>query len=222
MNHSQNLSGATDVISTVLVANLPQIILIFLYFTYNGIFTFMLLNKEWSAYAIKRKFLRVTTSRGRQRSIYRLQLHYRYGVPLLIASSTLYWSVSQLIFLARIKVFDSLGVEITDAGISTCGYSPMVLISVIILRSIIVLVGIANDFRELSHKMPLADSCSAAISAACHPPKADVNASLKRVVWSVIAEGSDNSDSSIDHCSFTSFEVKTPIVGKRYAELQRQ
>lgn len=222
MNHSQNLSGATGVISTVLVANLPQIILIFLYFTYNGIFTFMLLTKEWSAYAIKRKFLRVTTPRERQRSIYRLQLPYRYGVPLLIASSTLHWFVSQSIFLARIKVFDSQGVEITDVGISTCGYSPMAIMSVIILGSIIVLVGIANGFRELSHKMPLAGSCSAAISVACHPPKADVDASLKRVVWGVVAEGSDNSDSSVGHCSFTSCEVKAPIVGKRYAGLQRQ
>lgn len=92
----------------------------------------------------------------------------------------------------------------------------MAIISIIILGSIIVLMGIANDFRELSHKISFADSCNVAISAAYHLSKADVNASLKRVVWGVMA------DSSVGHYSFTSFEVKAPIVGKRYAGLQRQ
>lgn len=58
----------------------------------------------------------------------------------------------------------------------------MIIIFVIILGFIIVLVGIANDFRELSYKMPLAGSCSVVISVACYLSKADVDASLKRVV----------------------------------------
>lgn len=46
INHTENLSGPTSVIATVLVANLPQILLSFLYFAYNGMFTCMLLVEE--------------------------------------------------------------------------------------------------------------------------------------------------------------------------------
>lgn len=223
MNHSKDLSGPTGVIFTVLVANSPQILLSFLYFAYNGIFTCMLLAEEWSAYASKRRFLRVTSPAGGQRSTYRLQLPYRYGIPLLIGSSTLHWFVSQAIFLARINYIDSTEVEVTDSGISTCGYSPMAIIFVIILGSIVVLLGIANGFRRARTGMPFAGSCSAAISAACHPPETDVNASLKRVMWGVVAEDSFNHQGKrVGHCSFTSRKVKAPVVGRWYAGRQTQ
>ena len=218
LHNRQDLSGAGGVILPVLVANSPQLILSFLYFSYNGIFTCMLLAKEWRTYGTKRSFLRVTTPIGRQRSTYRLQLPYRYGVPLLIGSGALHWFVSQSIFLVRVNTCAS---GRSFDGISTCGYSPIAIIFVIILGSIVVLVGIANGFRKVRAGMPFAGSCSAAISAACHPPKADINASSKRLKWGVVAEGDPKDpDNRVGHCSFTSFEVKTPIVGRRYARLQ--
>ena len=218
MNNSQDLSGPGGVIFTVLVANLPQVILSFLYFAYNGIFTCMLLAEEWSAYASKRRFLRVTSPKGGQRSTYRLQLPYRYGIPLLIGSSALHWFVSQSIFIARVIVIDSTEVEVPGIGISTCGYSPIALIFLIILGSIVVLLGIANGFRKARVGMPLAGSCSAAISAACHPPETDVDVSMKRVMWGVVnRESFKHLDESVGHCSFTSFKVEAPIVGKLYA-----
>ena len=222
-SNPQQLSGPGGVVLTVLIANSPQIVLSFLYFALNGIFTCMLLAKEWSSYASQKRFLRVTTPTGRQRSTYRLQLPYRYGIPLLIGSSALHWLVSQSIFLVRVNVIDSAGVEFALEDISTCGYSPIALIFVIILGFIVVFVGIAHGFRKVSVDMPLAGSCSAAISAACHPPKADVNASLKRVMWGVVAEeGFNSSDKRVGHCSFTSFDVETPIVGKQYAGIRRR
>ncbi|CAF9925048.1 hypothetical protein IMSHALPRED_006362 [Imshaugia aleurites] len=218
MNHTIDLSGAAGVIFTVLVANSPQILLSFLYFGYNGLYTCMLLAEEWSAYASKRQFLRVTSPTGGQRSTCRLQLPYRYGVPLLIGSSTLHWFVSQSIFLARVNVIDSTGSEVPNVGISTCGYSPMAMIVVIILGSIVVLLGISMGCRRARGGMPLAGSCSAAISAACHPPKTDVDASLKRVMWGVVAEESfKHLGESVGHCSFTSLKVEAPTVGKLYA-----
>ena len=219
-NGSEDLSGSAGVITTVLIANSPQILLSFLYFTLNGIFTCMLLAEEWSAYATKRNFLRVTSPVGGQRSTYRLQLPYRYGIPLLIGSSVLHWLVSQSIFLARVNVIDSTGSEVSGIEVSTCGYSPMAMIFVIILGSIVVLLGICFGFRKSRGGMPLAGSCSAAISAACHPPEADVNASLKRVMWGVVAEDSfQHEGECVGHCSFTSFKVGAPVVGKLYAGL---
>ena len=221
MNISHDLSDAGGVMLTVLVANSPQIILSFLYFSYNGIFTCMLLAKEWRAYGSKRNLLRVTTPTGRQRSTYRLQLPYRYGVPLLIGSGALHWFVSQSIFLARLDVVGSKILGKMSESFSTCGYSPIAIIFTIVLGFIVVLVGIANGFRKVKGGMPFAGSCSAVISAACHPPKADVKASSKSVKWGVVVERNPNDPGNrVGHCSFTSFEVETPIVGRRYAGLQ--
>ena len=69
--------------------------------------------------------------------------------------------------------------------------------------------------------MPLAGSCSAAISAACHPPEADVDASIKRIMWGVVAEDCFQYEGEgVGHCSFTSSTVEAPVVGKWYAGLQ--
>ena len=217
---NQDLSGPAGVIATVLIANSPQILLSFLYFTLNEIFTCMLLAEEWSAYATKRKFLRVTSPTGGQRSSYRLQLPYRYGIPLLIGSSVLHWIVSQSILLARVNVIDSTGSEVSGLGTSTCGYSPMAMIFVIILGSIVVLLGICFGFRKSRGGMPLAGSCSAAISTAYHPPEGDANASTKRIMWGVVAEDSSQYEGeSVGHCSFTSSTVEAPVVGKWYCGL---
>ena len=218
INHTLNLTSPASVVLIVLIANSPQILLSFLYLAYNGIFTCILLAEEWNAYAHKSKFLRVTSPTGGQRSTYRLQLPYRYGIPLLIGSSTLHWLISQSIFITRVNMFDSTGAEVPGVSVSTCGYSPIAIIFVIILGSIVVLIGIASGFRKVGVSMPLAGSCSATISAACHPPVSDVNPSMKRVMWGVVAkEGFNLSDESIGHCSFTSLEVEAPIVGNEYA-----
>lgn len=178
----------------------------------------MLLAREWNGYARKRKPLRVTLPTGPQRGTYRLQLPYRYGIPLLIGSGLLHWLVSQSIFLARVNVLGSNDQEVTELAVSTCGYSPIAIIFVIILGSLVVLIGIFCGSRRYAAGMPLAASCSAAMSAACHPPESDENPSLKPVMWGVVTkEDGERPDDSIGHCSFTSFQVEAPIVGKRYA-----
>jgi len=60
--------GAGGLVSAVLLANLPQAIVSFLYLMYNGIFTSMLLGHEYSKYGVQgnRKPLRVTTPHGQQ------------------------------------------------------------------------------------------------------------------------------------------------------------
>lgn len=177
----------------------------------------MLLAKEWRGYAHKRKALRVTSASAEQRSTYWLQLPYRYSIPLLVASGTLHWLVSQSIFLARVTVLDDTGVEDPDESISTCGYSNIAIICVIALGVLVISVGVANGFRKYDSSMPLARSCSAAISAACHPPEGDVDASSKELMWGVVDEGIASDDGpAIGHCCFTSSKVSTPIEGHLY------
>ena len=88
--------GAETVIANTLLANLPQLILSFLYFLYNSLFTQMLLADEWNRYAHERKGLRVTSPVRQQRSTYYLHLPYKYGIPLLVMSGLLHWLVSPL------------------------------------------------------------------------------------------------------------------------------
>ncbi|KAF2175728.1 hypothetical protein K469DRAFT_743214 [Zopfia rhizophila CBS 207.26] len=99
-----------DTVSNVLLANLAQPILSFLYFSYNGLFTCMLLGYEWSQYAHRRKGLRVSRApSGEQRSTYFLQLPYRFALPLMVLSGVLHWLVSQSIFLVSIDLYDFQG-----------------------------------------------------------------------------------------------------------------
>lgn len=213
--------GTTGIHLSILIANSPQVLLSFLFLTYNGLFTCMLMNHEWSGYAHVRKPLRVTTPAGSQRSTYRLQLPYKYGIPLLVLSGTLHWLVSQSIFLARVEYYkngtlddaaETDSYEDVYAAISTLGYSCIAIITVIALGGIVVLIGILHGFRRYKPGMPLAGSCSAAISAACHRPNEDVDAPYKPVMW-----GAVESKDPIGHCCFTSFEVTKPIKGQVYA-----
>ncbi|KAI4197238.1 MAG: hypothetical protein LQ350_006069 [Teloschistes chrysophthalmus] len=228
------LPGSGGLFTTVLLANLPQLFLSFLYLAYNALFTYMLLGQEWSGYARHRKPLRVTWPRGQQRSTYRLQLPYTYGIPLMIFSGALHWLVSQSIFLARVTVFDPSGNEDKEYSISTCGYSNIAIITVIVVGVVAVVFGVANGWRRYEGGMPLVGSCSAAISAACHGPGGDGEASLGKVMWGVVAgergadgvEGEEEDDGGkgegkgkgkVGHCCFTSREVTAPVVGRLYA-----
>ena len=179
---------------------------------YNGLFTCMLLAREWAEYAHNRKPLRVTSPTKSQRSTYRLQLPYKYGVPLLLLSGTLHWLVSQSLFLARVSVFTSDGVEDTENSISSIGYSNIAIITVIALGTVVVFLGILTGFRRYPPGIPLAGSCSAAISAACHRPEGDTDAAQKPLMW-----GAVETEGSIGHCCFTSIEVEKPVVGRLYS-----
>ena len=74
-----------ELLPAVLLANLPQIILSFLYLTYNGLYTCVLSAQEWTRFANSRIHLRVTSPKGNQQSTYYLQLPYSYAIV-----STLY------------------------------------------------------------------------------------------------------------------------------------
>lgn len=217
--------GSRGLIACVLLANLPQLILSVLYLMYNGLYTCMHLAQEYGGYALERKPLRVTEPKGEQRSTYWLQLPYTYGIPLIIASSTLHWLVSQSIFLARVTVWqDSDETPVGATGrnedeyvtASTIGYSCAPMLCVIILGMLMLLVAYIMGRRKLPSCIPVASNCSAAIAAAAHRPKSDVDASLLPVQWGVV-EDPEDSDSGVGHVSFTSEEVMELQEGKQYA-----
>jgi hypothetical protein len=226
-----------NVIALVLLANTPQLLFSTLYLLCNGLFTSMLAVAEYNDFATQRKPLRVSWPRGQQRWTYYLSLPYRYSIPLITVSIAMHWLLSQCIFLAKVNGFDVHGHRVEDAAASNrvqsetgCGYSPLAtfiaMIAGLTAMGVLVLFGL----RRLRSNMPLASSCSAAISAACHPPPGDSDASLKPVKWGVVqldsgndqnvwrsdTDGVNSQSSSYAHCTFTSKDVVTPSTARLY------
>ena len=220
---SQQFGHSTALFLNILIANSPQPLLSFLFLTYNSLYTCMLMTSEWFDYSRERKTLRVTDPLGDQRTTYRLQLPYKYGIPLVILSGILHWLVSQSLFLVEVRSFNGKGVEDAEYGLTALGYSCIAIIFTILLGSLTIGIGLAMGFRRYDGGMPLATSCSAALSSACHQPTKDIDAAFGAVQWGV-PEG-DTGDTflrvadgkQIGHCCFTSFPVTQPIDGLLYA-----
>ena len=203
---------------TILLANSPQIVLSCFYVTLNGILTSMLAADELNGYARQRKTLRVTSPKGKQRWTYRLHIPYRYSVPLLTMFGILHWLVSQSLFLARVTVYNIENSLDPTTSISGCGYSLIALFFVIITTIIIIFLVVLTGLRTSRSGMPLMGSCSGAISAACHPPANDKDASKLAVRWGVVGQKTvDETGEVVGHCTFTSFKVRGPVKGKLYA-----
>ncbi|KAI9850909.1 MAG: hypothetical protein M1824_003016 [Vezdaea acicularis] len=206
--------GVGGLISNVLVANSPQIVLSFLYLTLNGLLSCMLLADEYNRFSYERKPLRVTDPVAPQRSTYFLQLPYKIAIPLLIFSGVLHWLISQSIFLARVSYYDPGSSEVVNE-ISTCGYSPIAIIFTIVTGCVLIIGAILIGFRRFKPGIPLAGSNSAAIAAACHAPEADTRAAVSAVQWGVVPTGNPD----FGHCCFTSQQVTPPMPDTLYAGL---
>lgn len=229
-------SGAAGLVWAAFIANVPQLILSLIYFTYNGILTAYFLGTEWQKFMHERKGLRVSDApRGAQRSTYFLQLPYRAAIPLMIASGILHWLVSQSIFLVSIETFlwnknmrwqDGLfpytramqnSFSNSKPNIITCGFSPIPMIFVMIIAVAMIVSLAVLGARKYDASMPVASSNSLAIAAACHLPaeefeKGDV--AFRKVQWGAV-EGKN--EDGIGHCCFSSLYVEEPKHTQLYA-----
>lgn len=73
----------------------------------------------------------------------------------------------------------------------------------------------AIGFRKFASYMPVAGSCSVAISAACHRPIEDVDAAYLPVSWGEVDR--EDTDDEIHHCCFTSQATQELVPGHLYA-----
>ncbi|CAN9175257.1 unnamed protein product [Alternaria alternata] len=100
-------------LSNVLIANTPQLVLSFIYLSCNAHLTSMLAAREWSSFAKTRKGLRVHTHpRGAQRATYFLQLPWRYSAPMILAGALLHWLASQSIFVVSVEWWANVTIDI--------------------------------------------------------------------------------------------------------------
>lgn len=120
--------------------------------------------------------------------------------------------MSLSVFLALVNIYDDAGDFDKDLSVDTVGFSCIAILTCLIVGTIAILGGFINGFRKYPAGIPVVGSCSAAISAACHPPKNDLSAYLRPVKWGVVEQSE-----GVGHCSFTSFEVTEPVDGYIYA-----
>ncbi|RPA75210.1 hypothetical protein BJ508DRAFT_332329 [Ascobolus immersus RN42] len=211
---------SSNVIRAVLVANAPQLLISFIYLIYNSIYTCMLLAHEWSTYAYTRKPLRVSYPSGDQKSTYFLQLPYRYAIPLTGGSLLLHWLVSQSLFFSQVRVIDYGQRNYTPSLTwerSVCGYSPLAIILALVVSFVLLAAPLVIGFQKFKKDIPVVGSCSAAISAACHPRPDEMGSgmSLKDLQWGVVSH--EAGDNTKGHCTFSALPVSKVKRGCWYA-----
>ncbi|KAH6984343.1 hypothetical protein BKA56DRAFT_630797 [Ilyonectria sp. MPI-CAGE-AT-0026] len=152
-----HVSGATaaELIPAVVKGNMPQLLLSMFYFDYNSLFTRLCAEKEWNSYGRDYRPLRVTRPRGQQLSAYRLQLPYRYSVPLISMCVHHDHAIS-------------LKTGLDDDAFVGIGWSAPALLALLAAVSMMAVIALILMSRHIKSPMPLAGNNSLVLSAACH------------------------------------------------------
>ena len=217
--------SAAAILTTSLLANLPQLLLSGLYFMFNACITGMAMAAEWSLFSQKRRSLRVTVPSGEQRETYWLQLPWKFSLPALACSTVLHWLISQSIFLINLRIFqpnnellrkptDFFPGASSSGVITACGYSPLAIVCAVSVGTLMLLVLLVLSSRKLKPGIPIVGSNSFTISAACHPSKEDKGAAFKSLKWGAVSHQEGDIPG---HCCLTSREVEKPRCGNLYA-----
>jgi len=132
--------------------------------------------------------------------------------------------------LARIAIYDPDG-NLYDPSLSSppgtgsvftaLGWSNKALVAAEVLGCAMLLVIFGLGWRRYKGGIPLVANMSMCISAACHPPKEDEDASHKKIMWGAVCHGSEDGEQP-GHCCFTSLEVEPLIEGRTYAGSKRR
>ena len=201
-----------SVFSNVLIANTPQLLVSLAYMSLNGLLTCMVLTREFSTFGVKRSGLRVTFPEGEQRSTFWLSLPYRFSIPLLVASTVLHWALSQTLFLAEVTVRDPFGDVDHDRSVSCVGWSALALVILLVISSILIIVPVGLGFLRYPHGVPIVESCSIAMSAACHPLPGREGEAKKLLKYGVIGTDVEGNE----RAGLSSSSVAPLVTGNDY------
>ncbi|KAI1503677.1 hypothetical protein F5X99DRAFT_87631 [Biscogniauxia marginata] len=181
-----NGSGSDDLLRSVLTANLPQLLLSFSYYLYNSLYTRLCVEKEWNAHSTDYRPLCVTDPKGEQVSSYRLQLPYRYSIPLISISALLHFLVSNTLYVfileggyyminapSSYSTQGSVPPSVPGSGLSDdayigIGYSTIAILVVLIIAVVLSLIPFVLCWFKIQGPMVLGGCDSIVISAACH------------------------------------------------------
>ncbi|KAI0016513.1 hypothetical protein F4780DRAFT_797808 [Xylariomycetidae sp. FL0641] len=164
-------------ISAVLIANSPQLLLSFCYLAYNNLFTRLQMAREWAQFSEGYHPLRVTDPKGEQYATYRLQLPYKYSLPLIVLSMFLHWLLSNTIYVLVSTggyygtvsfVGNKPDSTLPDNTAVALGFSTTSMLTLMIVSLLCVLVPPFLSWKKLPLDIVSPGGNSLAISAACH------------------------------------------------------
>lgn len=158
-----------SVLRITAIANLPQFILAVMWILYMDIYTSMAFARDWSRFEYQPQTLMVTEPRGRQRSLWLMGLPWFQATFLTLMQALMHYLLSQSIFPVRIQAFDENGVVDPEHLVSNIGYSPIAMLVTMIICGFLFVLLLWVGKWHMPSTMPIAGTCSAAISAACHP-----------------------------------------------------
>lgn len=203
------LSLNLPVIANVVLANTPQVLVSFAYLFYNSILTCMVMADEYAGFGSIRKALRVSQPRVKQRSTFWLQIPYKYSVPMLSSAALLHWLIARSLFFVELDVVGANGLTRIDSGITGCAFSPGAALAASALWGLLIVLLLQYARHRFHSFIPVAGSCSLAISAACHCPDTDTVAALLPVQYGVFVEDDENGVAQ-EKAGFSSEDV-TPL-----------
>ncbi|CAG8135921.1 unnamed protein product [Penicillium salamii] len=215
-------------LGSVVIANIPQLLITLSYYCYNNVLTDMLAAGEYNSYGVTRKPLRVSrpVKGSEQKSTYWLSVPYRYALPLMVLYMILHWLVSQGIFYVLVIPYDLQGNVNDEYKVDSLGYSPLPVFVAILVASLMICILAGLGLKRFRSDLPVAGGCSVAISAACHPPKGENldTVALGPVKWGQTLElpgwalGQFRDEIDVrGHCSFTALDTVKPTLTKIYA-----
>ena len=201
------------VICNVLIANSPQLLISFVYVSFNSLLTCLLITREFANFGYKRSGLPVTYPSGKyQRSTFWLSLPYRFSIPLLGLSTFLHWSLSQAIFLAEVKVLDLDGELDSGNTINCVGWSRLGHFMLLVAGAAMLIVLLLSACLRYPKGVPIVQSCSLAISAACHPLPDKYDEAMQPLKYGVIGVAEDG----MERVGFSSAPVRPLMNGQCY------
>jgi hypothetical protein len=215
--------GTMSILLAFFAANIPQLVLSYLYLVINNLLTIMLGMAEWTAFYASTiaQGLRVTNPvRGtNQGSTYFLTVPFRWGAPSLIFFMLLHWLTSEMVFAAKIESYNPQGQLDLGTSVTAVYYSPLIAFCVISLSAaaLLVLSGIAV-FKHFPTDAPLAGNHSASIAAACQPGQGEsfpIGLTEMKLRWGVVRV--PHSKAEIGHATFSSGVVGRLVPGMLYA-----
>ena len=212
----------------VLLANVPQLVLSVIYLVYNGLMTSMFLSADFAAFATKPQYLMMTSPCGKQRGTWLLGLPLVVGLCSLSLQTLLHWFVSQSIFAVQILIKEADGFEHAYVSgefeeLANCGYSPLAIWASFAGGSVLALSAFCCALRKYRvGAPPVVSTCSAAISAACHPYYLKDEATVyQQLRWGAMPQPLN----PLGHCSivpakaFENNNAGPPNAGACYAGL---
>jgi hypothetical protein len=158
------------------VINLPQLLLSLIHIFYNNLSTRLHMGKEWARMSTKYKGLRVTDPKGHQKATHRLQIPYRYSIPLIMTNLGLHilLSTALYIFISEGDYYEDPLVRVQPnpslppgAGISV-GVSFTAALIVAGLLILLSTSSLYSAFKHIPESTPVVGCNSFAIAAACH------------------------------------------------------